>query len=441
MEDLKTDAIGISIGQTSVLTAEMKPNAKPAVPIVEKTTDQFDYVRWGESNDTPKQVIDAMSKNEILYRANEFNKSVHAGAGITYYREVVSNGQRYIEFFEDAEIDEWMLENEVNTYLYKAFVEDYETLGNIFPEHVLTANRQRIGRLFRQDAAWCRWGKQDKAKREVLKLYINSDWEAHKKEEDMVVDVLNTKFPLQHLQQTNTGYNFIQRIRPVSNGRYYYEMCNTEVIINSKTLEIAADIKRTLRALLKNQANMVWHIEVTEEYMESQYGKTEWLKIKDDKERRRGCYKEVRDQIDKYLAGADNAGKTLLTGCYYDKAGNKISGVHITPLKNQIEKGAWIPDQQQLANEIFMGMGVDPSSVGGFANQNRTMNSGSEKKNSFSISTATFASDQMITLAPFVFVARYNGWYKRYPNLRFGVLPPASEVLQPNTSTNNAPAS
>lgn len=440
METLNNGAIGILIGENSVLTMADLPKGKPSAPIAEQTTaDTKKYVFWGDANDLPKRVITEMGKNEFLYRANEFNKDVHFGGGLTYYKEVKKNGQRYIEFIDDPEINDWMEANEAQM-VYKAFVNDYETLGNIFPELLLTSNRNKIARVFRHDASWCRWAKQDKNSREVMKLYINSDWEQDKETYTEEITALNSRFPLENLLQ-GKSYNYAYRIRPISSGRYYYEMCNAEVLINSTTLEIHADIKRTMRAMLKNQATIRWHIEITQEYLEARYGKVEWVKIKDDSTRYRAATKEVKDEIDKYLAGADNAGKSLLTGCYYDKSGNKISGVHISPLKNEVQKGQWIPDQQQLANEIFMGMGVDPSAVGGFANQNRTMNSGSEKLNSFQIINSTFASDQLITLAPYVFVARYNGWFDRIPGLRFGVLPPADQLtFQPVNTANNEPA-
>lgn len=440
MEEANKGTIGILIGDNSVLSLADAPKGKPAAPIAEQTNaNTKKYIFWGDNNDLPQQVITEMGKNEFLYRANEFNKDVHFGGGVTYYKEVKKNGQRYIEFINDSEINDWMEANEAQL-LYKAFVNDYETLGNIFPEMLLTTNRAKIARMFRHDAAWCRWAKQDPTKREVLSLYINSDWSQDKETYTEEITALNSRFPIENMQQGNK-FNYAYRIRPVSSGRYYYEMCNAEVLINSTTLEIHSDIKRTMRAILKNQATIRWHIEITQEYLESRYGKVEWVKIKDDTTRYTKALKEVKEEIDKYLAGADNAGKSLLTGCYYDKSGNKISGVHITALKNEIEKGQWIPDQQQLANEIFMGMGVDPSAVGGFANQNRSMNSGSEKKNSFQIINSTFASDQLITLAPFAFVARYNGWFNRIPGLKFGVLPPTEQLItQPDNNTPNEPA-
>jgi hypothetical protein len=422
----------IIVGNGSMLSVSKAEVKKPSDVNVEKLTSHDPFVFWGDDNLLPKRVMEEFGKNEILFRANEFNKSVHGGAGVEFYKEVRDKQGKYIEYFEDNEIMDFFLENEVNEGLYKSFVEDYENLGNIAPEHILSADRKKIARIFRHDISWCRWAKQDVKQREVLELYINSDWETFKKEESAIVPVLNSRFPLMDLERRSSGFNFIQRIRPVTTGRYYFEMCNCEVLMTSDTLAIAADLKRTLRAILKNQATLKWHIEITAEYLEFKYGKTAFNKMQDNPAQYQEAMNTAKEEIDKYLVGPENAAKTMITGCYYDRSGNKIPHIIITPLKNQLEKGAWIPDQEFAANAIYQGMGVDASSVGGFSNQNRTMNSGSEKKNSYEISSATFYGDQQITLAPLVFAARFNGWFKKYPNLKFAVAATPTDALRPN---------
>lgn len=432
MSEVKSH-IGIITGASSVLSAKSDKPVKPTSANVEKSTSGDAWVGWGDDNNLPNRVMEEFGKNEILFRANEFNKSVHGGAGIEFYKEVKDKTGKYIEYFDDAEIEDFFLENEVNNGLHKAFVEDYENLGNIFPELVLTNDRQKIARIFRQHASWGRWEKQDKTKREVMNLLVNSDWETLKKDDTLTIPALNTNFPLMDLQTRTSGFNFIQHIKPITTGRYYYEMCNCEVLINSQTLDIATDLKRTLRAILKNQATLKWHIEITDEYLQFKYGRTAYAKMQDDPNAYAEALKSAKDEIDTYLTKPENAGKTLVTGCYY-KNGDKVPYVTITSLKNQLEKGVWIPDQEFAANAIYQGMGVDASSVGGFSNQNRTMNSGSEKKNSFEISNATFFGDQQITLAPLVFAARYNGWFKKYPNLKFRVMPNETSAIKQDVS-------
>ena len=431
----------IMVGNLSVLSMGKDKPSKPSDVRVERTTAVEPYVSWGDDNQLPQRVMTELSKNEILFRANEFNKSIHGGAGVEFYKEVRDKSGKYIEYFEDNEIQDFFLENEINEGLHKAFVEDYENIGNIAPEHILSNDRKKIARIFRHDMSWCRWEKQDKAKREILNLYINSDWESYKKEESVIVPVLDSRFPLMDLQTRTRGSNFIQRIRPITTGRYYFEMCNCEVLITSETLAIAADLKRTLRAILKNQATLKWHIEITTDYLEFKYGKTAFAKMQDDPGAYTAAMEAAKKDIDDYLAGPENAAKTILTGCYYDnRTGNKIPHVLITSLKNQLEKGAWIPDQEFAANAIYQGMGVDASSVGGFSNQNRTMNSGSEKKNSYEISSATFYGDQQITLAPLVLAARYNGWFAKYPNLKFAVAPTPADTVKSIDVTPDKPA-
>lgn len=426
-----TQGILLSGNSMATLTGDIGGKTKD-VAIETSSSSSQKFVSWGENNDMPSLIAQELGRNAILYRAYEFNQRVHAGEGLSYYKVVVKGGKRYIEFFEDSEIDEWFGENDVNGWLWNALTSDYEATGNIFPELVMNLGRNKIARLFRQDPFMCRWGKQDASKRDVTQLFVHAEFEKFKEQDATVLDVLNSKMPLEDLLSRKSGFNFVLRVRPVSLGRYYYETSGPEVLINSGTLQISRDIKTTMKSLLKNQATMLWHIEISDEYMEFRYGKNNWLKLSNDKTKREKAFKEIKDEIDKYLAGAENAGKTLLTGCYY-RNGNKQSGVVITPLKNQLEKGAWLPDLQQMISDIYQGMGVDPSSVGGFGNQNRTMNSGSEKKNSFSITESTFSADQAITTSPFMFVAKYNGWLKRIPNLRFGVVKSPEEMMSNET--------
>lgn len=429
----------ILIGGSSLISVKSNKRTKPSDVIVEKTTGMNPFVEWGTNNLLPVEVMTEFGRNEILFRANEFNKSIHAGAGVEFYLEIRDKTGKFIEYFDDAEIQDFFLENEVNEGLHKSFVEDYENLGNIIPELILSNDRKKIARIFRHDASWGRWEKQDKTKREVFNLYLNADWSKYNEDETAIVPVLNSRYPLMDLQTRTSGFNFIQRIRPVTSGRYYYEMNNCEVLINSETLEIAADLKRTLRSILKNQATLKWHIEISIEYLEFKYGKAAFEKMKDDPTAYKEALDKAKKEIDDYLVGPENAAKTIITGAVYDRNGNKTPHVTITSLKNQLEKGAWIPDMQQAANSIYQGMGVDASSVGGFGNQNRTMNSGSEKKNSYEISSASFYGDQQITLAPLVFAARYNGWFKKYPNLKFAVTPNPTDTFKSDIPKTNNP--
>lgn len=388
---------------------------------VEYMSNSLPYVSWGAGNNLPFLVTQEIERNEILVRANNFNKSIHVGGGLIYYKEVISGGQIRIERFDDPEIEDWLEENMAD-YLWKNIVENYETLGMPVTEMLTTTDRNYIARMVCKDTAWCRWEKQNSSSMDVENLYYHADWRMVRNINDLLkISALNSKFPLQDLLSRRAGSNFIFRIPPIENNRFYYPLMNAEVLLNSGTLDIYSDIKRTIRALLKNQSTIIWQIEVFEQYFIGKLGQQEWQKICNDPIKREAEFAKVQSKIDKYLAGADNAGKSLMTGAVYDKQGKPLSGIIVKPLNNAFKDGAWIPDQQQAINDIYAGYEVDPSSVGGFQNKERTMNSGSEKESSFWNSSSTMFTERLVTFMPFYFVARVNGWTKRHKRFRWGV--------------------
>jgi hypothetical protein len=423
MKKENAPVMALMVSGNSMMKSQI--GSMPKAPIVEKTSNNNKWVNWGEDNDLPVKILKELGRNEILFRANEFNKTLHLGSGVRYYIEKVVNGQLQVEMLQDPEIDDWMEENEAQI-LYKALVEDYENLGNIYPEVCLTKDRKRIARIFRKDAAWIRCERQGKSG-EVEKVLINSDWTENFKTADTIeISVLDSRQPLYDLQNRNSGLNFIYRLRPIASNRFYYDQANAEVLMTSGTLAMQWDVKTSMRSLFKNQTTILWQIEVDEQYMISRYGRANWEKWKAQKPTEiKLKYDEVHKEVNDYLAGPDNAGKTLLTGCYHDQRGQKISGIIINSLDNKIKSGSWVPDLQQFATDIYAGMGVDASAAGGFYNMNNKMNSGSEKKSAFFNTQATLYSERLITLSPFYFAARYNGWIERLKSkgrLKFGVI-------------------
>jgi hypothetical protein len=61
------------------------------------------------------------------------------------------------------------------------------------------------------------------------------------------------------------------------------------------------------------------------------------------------------------------------------------------------------------------------------------MNSGSEKKNAFYNTVATMGIDRLNTLNPFFFVAKFNGWTKKYPGFTWAV-EDTPEITHGNTN-------
>jgi hypothetical protein len=315
-------------------------------------------------------------------------------------------------------------------------VEDYESLGNLFTGIVLSKDKTKIARILRKQAAWSRWARQNESSGKVETMFYHSDWSLNRPDEAAKYDVLSTFDPLNDLLSRSQAKEYIFRLKPIAANRFFYDFASVEVLINSGNFDDKKLTKTALRALLKNQMGALWHIEITEKYLAWKMGKSVQELLSVDAKVKQAEFKKVKDEIDTWLSGPENQGKTLLTLKYLDKDTRTMeSGVIITPLASKLKTGDWIPSMQQYQADTYTAMGVDPSTVG-ISNQKDGMNSGSEKKNAFSNTQATIMIERINTLAPFYFAARFNGWTKKYKGFKFGVMD--AELEQPINTTNNA---
>lgn len=390
-------------------------------PIVEKIDDGRKYAFWGSNNLLPDDIINHIGSDEVVFRAHEFNKATHFGRGLTYVKEKRVKDGIDLDYTSIPEVDDWMEENDLQRF-YLELVEDYESLGNIFTGMVPSKDKSKIARILRKQAAWCRLSKQDRTTRKVDTLFYNADWAHYKEDESVLFDVLNLFDPIRELQEKSVAKECIYRLKPIASNRHYYDMSSVEVLINSGNFEDKKAAKEALRALTKNQFGAIWHIQMSEAYLTWKIGEAQYEKLKSDPKAKATEVKKVKDEIDKWLSGPENKGKTLLTLRYFDKQSRQMEdGVIIKPIENKLKSGDWIPSMQQFQADTYTAMGVDPSTVG-ISNQKDGMNSGSEKKNAFANTQATISIERINTLAPLYFAARYNGWTKKFPGFKWKVL-------------------
>lgn len=409
---------------------------------IDRYNGAYKWASWGDDNQLPARIVEAIEKDEVVFQSNEFNISSHYGAGINYYKEERKPEGIIKNYTAIPEVDEWIEENDANAVFLK-FVHNYETLGNKMASVVLNRGKSKIARLLAKEMAWCRWGKQNTNNyNKVDKLYVNSNWQQNLETFIQEFTVLNDFDPVSDLQSRLSGAEseFILRSKPFTTNRYYYDLANVEVLINSGNLEMKDLLKAAYKSLLKNQLGVAYHIEVTEEYAKRRVSAKDMTKWDSDAEFRKEILTAIKKEVDDWLSGPDNQGKTLLTMKFLNKQKMTYeSGVTITPLDDKVKQDKWLPSMQQYHTETYNAMGVDPSNTG-IANKNDGMNSGSEKKNAFFNQKATLGVDRLNTLAPFGFVARFNGWTKKYPGFKWEVLdeyPHLEMTPNSNKPTNN----
>lgn len=401
---------------------EVNPKTLPKETKVEKLMTAFPWVMWGDENLLPDEIIKQIAKDEVVFRSNEFNKATHFGKGLTYYQAKRTKDGVEKDYTSIPEVDDWMDANNIDR-LFLELIEDYETLGNPISSMVLSKDRSKIALMLRKQAAWCRWEKQDSIKRKVSRLYYNADWSMYLPGDNVIYDVLDINFPVDDLKARTKNFEFIYRQKPISSKRFYYDMANVEVLINSGNLEMRDLLRGFYKSRLKNGLGAAYEIVVTTEYLKSRVKAEDRDKLANDPNFTRGVLKAIKEEVDKWLSGSDNQGKTLIHTSFKEnlKGGFEyVKGITINKIDTKLEVDGILKSVQQITAQNFLAMGVDPSNIG-LSNQADGMNSGSEKKNAFYNTQATMGIDRLNTLNPFFFVARYNGWTKKYPGFTWAV--------------------
>lgn len=428
----------IIVSNSSVITVlgaapiPVKPQKETEVQNILGTSK---YASWGDDNLLPFAMLKNIEKDNVIFQSVQFNIASHFGNGLTYYREIKTKNGIEKDYSAIPEVEDWMEANELNA-VFTEMVGDYEKLGNRVVSFVKNGKGDKIARILRKDASWCRWEVQDSKSRTINNMLYNANWERDQQNTyGDTFPVIDTFDPISSLTKLFATKNeVIYRSKMFTTNRYYYELANVEVIMNSGNLEMKDKLKAAYKSLIENTLGVAYHIKVTDEYCKKQIKKDEHAKWETDPEFRVGVLEKIKDKIDTWLIGVTKRGRSMLTVKYRNGKGELEDGIEIVPLDDSIKQDKWLPTMQQYHAESYNAMEVDPSNTG-ISNKNDGMNSGSEKKNAFFNQKATLGVDRLYTLMPLYFVARFNGWTKAYPGFKWEVLDEYPHLSTDSTTT------
>src|SRR5690606_37166661 len=134
---------------------------------------------------------------------------------------------------------------------------DFYKFINVFPELILTANREKINWLVARPANWCRYGIQNKAG-DIDKCYVSTEWGSTLVTDEKVLKrpVLNPVYDMpEELRDNKKGLNYMYPLSYPS-GRTYYQLASWNAIRKSKWLELANKIPAFKLSVMKNQISI-----------------------------------------------------------------------------------------------------------------------------------------------------------------------------------------
>lgn len=407
------------------------------------------FIRWGTNNLLPQEIIKCIAENDLLMPVIKKRAEMIYGDGIAYGPVYIDDsGNRMIKRMIIPEIEDFLEESAALMYAEKAAI-DLTVFNNLYPELVLDDRRpRRVKSIHCNDASECRMAKQND-KGLIPKVYINANWGHDGTAENSTkVDALDMYGNvISQIQSKPSVSKWVLPIYQQSLGEKFYAKEVWRGLRTSGWLDILKSVPKWKSAVLKNQIDVKYHIEIDNEY---------WEKIDENffdlpREKQLEIQQKELEEFDKIMRGEENAGKYFLSGMSWDEVAKQHRPTwKITP----IERGT-TSDENNLEyadnadRRIVRAFGMHPAQFG-LEGAKGASGSGSTNRVAHNQVVLSMKPDQDKILMPFTIAAKLNGWNERYgeDNQRLGFwfssyyiarLDQGKEISdKPDGPTNNA---
>lgn len=378
-------------------------------------------VPWGSDNKLPKLLIEKCSLLPQMNANLWFNVLLSYGDGIKPVKITGEGENKKVEpYTGNDEIDRFFEENDTQLYLLEQMT-DMHWFFNCFPEIIFNGedgDKRKIVELRSKEASFSRYSEMNKETGRIEWHYYFAYWGEYMPGEVypcVATPVLDYYNPVRHLREVMTEdlkkpvkqrrNRFIVPVSFPSPGRTYYQKPYWYSIIAGGLYDFACKIIPFKNTIMRNQALINYIVLLDPDYFKEIFRREN---ITGDKEQRARIKKEYKD-INDFLKGEENVGKSIITFQKKDPAGQPYPMIKIEVLKNEIKDGAYIEDSEEVSNLIAYGMLVHPSLVGPGAGKNTNI-SGTEARELFIIKQSLMKPFRDRILRPLYLIKAINKW-------------------------------
>lgn len=362
-----------------------------------QVADGLSYMPWGVDDEMPYKILNLIEQDETLSTCLLWNAQMCYGNGLEYVMDGASS-----EVVDDVE--EWMLDNPLPSF-FLGMAQDLKYWGFAITVFVLSASRKKIARVLRKEAMYCRFAPADKTGRIDKVLYAN--WRNNPCKEDIeVIPLLDENAPLSDLLSRKKGDKFAVLTRIPTADHTYYPIPYWASILKSKWYNIKRLIAVAKESKIKNTAPLKYHVEISDKYFDRIFKREH---ITSPVEQAKRVAKEKQNILD-FLTGAENSGKTWFSNFYVTPDGKEQHEVVVTRIDSSKEGGDWETDVQEAVNMICFTLQVHSNLVGSVPGKSQTNNSGSDKRELYTIAQALQKPYLDLMFVPHNVLIRFNGW-------------------------------
>ena len=361
--------------------------------------DRHSYMPWGADNLMPYTILDMIERDETLSTCQMFNAEICYGNGLRFDTSKCSEIVR-------EEVDAFCSDNNIPAY-FLGVCQDLKHFAFTVSVIILSKDGKKIVDIIRKEACYCRFSPREKGKRQFV-YYGN--WRESLSEKDIeIIPLLDVHNPLRNLkdlvEKTNERKFAILTEIPAPD-HTYYPIPYYASLFRGKWYDIKQLIGLAKESKLKNSAPIKYLIEISKTYW-TEIFKSEHIT---DPVKQQERVKQGKQEILDFLTGVENSGKAWFSTFYRDVKGQEYSDVKITKVETDKEGGDWSTDIIEAINMICFTMRVHSNLVGSVPGKTQSNNSGSDKRELYTIAQALQKPYHDLLFAVSNPIIPSNGW-------------------------------
>lgn len=371
------------------------------------------YIPFGVDDQLPYEIIHHIGRDEIMSQNKFFNVLTCYASGLNYTEYATDKPTR------NPEIRKFVMRNSLPSF----FLEQCTDMKYFFfsvDVVIVSKDRKQIVQIRHKEACYCRFEEADKNGK--INHIFYGDFRESTPNIDKLekIRLLDFRDPLGELMvlmgrepgkdgkcevRTNE-YKFAIVSKFPTPGLQYYPVPYYTSIFRGHWYDIKQLIGIGKKAKLRNSSSIKYHVEVHKDYWE-QICSAE--NIYDPEERKKRIAKEY-ENIKDFISGIDNHGKLWVSGFYQNPDGKEVSMVKINLIDSSKEGGDWTDDIQESSNTICYADNIHPNLVGATPGKSQTNNSGSDKRELFTLKQSLEKAPHDILCTVHNVVIAFNGW-------------------------------
>lgn len=431
------------------------PRTNARAAIVAKTSEVFreqrdfntiavngkEYVPWGADDEMPYKIIDLIESDETLSTCQVFNSEVCYGSGLQYCLKDASQNVA-------DEVEEFLLDNPISEY-FLGVCQDLKYFNFAVSVIILNHEGDKIVELHRKPACYCRFAPADKKSGKITKIYFAPFRNLTPQDTIEEIELLDPRSPWKDLQSRmglrttadnpnrvkskTRKFAILTRVPGVDS--LYYPIPHYASLFRSNWFNIKKLIGEAKKSKLENASPIKYMIEISHNYWDNLFTSQ---RIIDPKEKKR-IMNEKKQEMLEFLTGVENSGTVLFTGRSLSLDGKgETADISVTPIDSKTKEGGdWESDIAEAVNMICFTMRVHSNLVGSVPGKSQTNNSGSDKRELYTIAQALQKPYHDLLFTVHQIIIRFNGWKGVHPDCPFIQLTTLDEHADAKEVTSN----